>query len=282
MSVQAISAAFAVQGVTPSEKLVLLALANYADAEGRCWPSQSRLARDTGLTDRQIRRVFVSLMTAGLMSKQERRRPDGYRASDVITLTISPDTMSGSVEPHRTFQPDLTGHLSPISPDTMSGPTTLEPSENHQIEPSVERTLMRAAHTDGFERFWSAYPSKVGKRDAEKAFAKAVKRIDSPDPPAVMLTAIERAAQGRRWLEGYIPNPSTWLNQDRWEDQPDERSDHQLQRPTDARRADTESRRDAWAEEIAERNGLQPEPDDGGTPRPDGNGLRYLRLAHTG
>lgn len=139
MSVQAISAAFAVQGVSPSEKLVLLALANYADAEGKCWPSQARLALDTGLTDRQIRRVFVSLIEAGLMTKKERRRPDGYRASDVITLTLSPDTMSASEEPHRTFGDDLTGHLSPISPDTVSGLTTLEPSENHQRDVVVER-----------------------------------------------------------------------------------------------------------------------------------------------
>lgn len=282
MSVQAISAAFAVQGVSPSEKLVLLALANYADAEGKCWPSQARLALDTGLTDRQIRRVFVSLIEAGLMTKKERRRPDGYRASDVITLTLSPDTMSASEEPHRTFGDDLTGHLSPISPDTVSGLTTLEPSENHQREPSLERAQVRAARNDGFERFWSAYPSKVGKRDAEKAYAKAIKRIDSPDPPAVMLAAIERAAQGRRWLEGYIPNPSTWLNQDRWEDQPDERPDHHRQRPTDARRADTESRRDAWAEVLAERDCLQSEPDGRGASQSDGDGARYLRLAHTG
>ena len=140
MSVQAISAAFAVQGVTPSEKLVLLALANYADAEARCWPSQARLARDTGLTDRQIRRVFVSLMAAGLMTKQERRRPDGYRASDVITLTISPDTMSASEQPHRTFEPDLTGH----HVRTHYVRTVREPSDR-----TVSRTRAGARCTHG-------------------------------------------------------------------------------------------------------------------------------------
>jgi hypothetical protein len=134
MSVQAISAAFAVQGLSPSEKLVLLALANFADADGRCWPSQARLAHDTGLTDRQVRRVFVSLIAAGVMTKKHRRRADGYRASDMITLTIFQDTMSSKGKPYRTFQDDLTGHLEPILPDTVSYPTTLEPS----VEPSVE------------------------------------------------------------------------------------------------------------------------------------------------
>lgn len=132
MSVQAITAAFAVQGVSPSEKLVLLALANFADGDNRCWPSQARLAHDTGLTDRQIRRVFVSLIEAGLMNKAHRRRADGYRASDMITLTISPDKKSTKEKPYRTFEADLTGHLEQFSPDTVSDLTTLEPS----VEPS--------------------------------------------------------------------------------------------------------------------------------------------------
>ena len=36
-----------------------------------------------------------------------------------------------------------------------------------------------------------------------------------------MIKAVERAQhEDKRWLEGYIPNPSTWLNQRRWEDEP--------------------------------------------------------------
>lgn len=278
MSVHAISSALHIRGVSPSEKLVLLVLANYADEGGCAYPSHRRLADETGLSDRTILTVMKTLEARGLLFRKERRRPDGSRSSDLITLTMGGETISprGENDCAEVGKPFRGGG------EVVSPLTTFEPSSNHQEEPSTERALVRAARNDGFERFWSAYPSKVGKRDAEKAYAKAVKRIDSPDPPGVMLAAIERAAQGRRWLEGYIPNPATWLNQDRWEDQPDERSDHQRQRPTDARRADTESRRNAWAEVLAERDGLQPEPDVGGSPRPDGDGARYLRLAHTG
>jgi hypothetical protein len=278
MSVQAISAALTITDVTASEKLLLLVLANYCDESFRCFPSQARLARETCLSDRTIRSTLVALEAKGRLTRVERSRPDGSRSTDLITLQLGAETISGGAE----AASGGVGKPFPGGAEAASGLTTFEPSSNHQEEPSEKRALVRASRNDGFERFWSAYPSKVGKRDAEKAYAKAVKRIDSPDPPGVMLAAIERAAQGRRWLEGYIPNPSTWLNQDRWEDQPDERSDHQLQRPTDARRADTESRRNAWAEVLAERDGLQPEPYDGGTPGPDGNGPRYLRLAHTG
>ena len=34
-----------------------------------------------------------------------------------------------------------------------------------------------------------------------------------------MLVAIDRQRAGRKWQEGIIPMPSTWLNQRRWEDE---------------------------------------------------------------
>lgn len=71
----------------------------------------------------------------------------------------------------------------------------------------------------GFERFWSAYPKKVGKDAAAKAFAKR-----KPDDAllATMLTAIERQRASPAWTKDdgqFIPNPATWLNQGRWQDE---------------------------------------------------------------
>lgn len=70
-----------------------------------------------------------------------------------------------------------------------------------------------------FARFWSAYPKKKSKGDAEKAF-KAIK----PDEQlvATMIATIERAKKSEDWLkEGgkYIPYPATWLRAKGWEDE---------------------------------------------------------------
>jgi hypothetical protein len=69
-----------------------------------------------------------------------------------------------------------------------------------------------------FREFWSAYPKKIGKGAAEKAFKKA-------KPTALlsakMVQAIERQKASQQWQKNggqFIPNPSTWLNQKRWED----------------------------------------------------------------
>jgi hypothetical protein len=70
-----------------------------------------------------------------------------------------------------------------------------------------------------FERFWSAYPRRVGKRAAAKVFAKL-----RPDEEllGVMLAALERQGNSDQWRRDggqYIPHAATWLNGRRWEDE---------------------------------------------------------------
>lgn len=69
----------------------------------------------------------------------------------------------------------------------------------------------------GFDRFWAAYPKKVGKGAAEKAFSKAPINGHLAD----VLSALDRQKQSEQWRRDggqFIPNPATWLNQRRWED----------------------------------------------------------------
>lgn len=88
MSVQAITAAFAFEAPSPNAKLVLLALANYADEEGICYPSVKKLVELTGLSERAVRYALQALVDAGAMDREQRRRADGTRTSDRYTLHI--------------------------------------------------------------------------------------------------------------------------------------------------------------------------------------------------
>ena len=69
-----------------------------------------------------------------------------------------------------------------------------------------------------FDEFWSVYPRKVGKKDARRAFDKALKAADAE----TMIRAVKAQKQSGQWLREngrYIPNPATWLNQGRWDDE---------------------------------------------------------------
>ena len=106
MSVQAIAFAFAAQGLSPTEKLVLLALSNYADENMRCWPSQRRLAHDTGLSARCVRTTLAKLSEKGLIEREARERDDGSRASDVVHLRFQgEERRAGGGEPRSGHEP---------------------------------------------------------------------------------------------------------------------------------------------------------------------------------
>lgn len=70
-----------------------------------------------------------------------------------------------------------------------------------------------------FDTFWKAYPSKVGKDAAKKAFAK---RKPTDELLGEMLKAIAEQKTSLAWIKEdgqFIPHPATWLNQGRWMDE---------------------------------------------------------------
>ena len=74
----------------------------------------------------------------------------------------------------------------------------------------------------GFDRFWQAYPRRLGKAEALKAWGKL-----KPDTRLLeaMLSTLTWQLESPEWTrEGgrFIPHPTTWLNQHRWEDEPPE------------------------------------------------------------
>lgn len=69
---------------------------------------------------------------------------------------------------------------------------------------------------DTFDDFWREYPRKVSKKDARKAWGRAVKI----ELPAVIIMGLKRQIPflESRPLE-FRPHAATWLNGERWEDE---------------------------------------------------------------
>lgn len=94
--------------------------------------------------------------------------------------------------------------LTLCEPPPAAQPTPLTPRPGKLHEPA------------GFVEFWVTYPRRQGKAAAVKAFAKALKSA----------TAEEIIAGARRYAEDpnrdptYTAHASTWLNHERWTDDP--------------------------------------------------------------
>jgi hypothetical protein len=74
----------------------------------------------------------------------------------------------------------------------------------------------RAGASSIFERFWAAYPIKAKKGYAQRCWDKAIKKA----PPEVIIRAAKRYAEDPNRVDAYTAHPSTWLNQERWTDDP--------------------------------------------------------------
>lgn len=89
-------------------------------------------------------------------------------------------------------------------------------------ENKVRDTKVSLDHPELFDRFWSLYPRKVGKGQAQAAWRAAAKKVD----PALIIEGLElhmpdltdKPAQ-------FIPHPATWLNGERWADELEQAGD---------------------------------------------------------
>lgn len=84
---------------------------------------------------------------------------------------------------------------------------------------SKSRVRERVEVDNGFDLFWNTYPRKVGKGKAEEAWIKNKPNVED------VLKTLSWQKQSKQWFKengAFIPNPSTYINQKRWLDEPTE------------------------------------------------------------
>lgn len=150
-----------------------------------------------------VAKSLTSIEAAGYLSR-ERTRGTGGKLGPVI-WTVS------DVPSPQPVLPDT------VLPDTDSPHPVKQPQRKYisNKEPIKENKYSIRRKND-FDLFWSSYPKKVGKKAAQKAFSHVKVPVET------LLTAIERQKCSAQWSRDngqYIPNPATWLNQGRWEDE---------------------------------------------------------------
>lgn len=65
-----------------------------------------------------------------------------------------------------------------------------------------------------FSTFWGEYPKKVERKKSEEKW----NRLSLEDQESI-LKDIPLRKKGKQWTAGYIPNPLTYLNGERWNDE---------------------------------------------------------------
>lgn len=186
----------------PTAKIVLLAIARYANGNGECFPSRETISADSCVPVRSVVRAIQWLEDEGYIRIVPRAG-----TSNFYVITSMEDDMPDD---------DTRANL---AHEVDSNITRLDFSKKNR-EKSNTTSCANLAHpldTPFFLAFWQAYPRHIGKGTARTAFSKAI-RIADPNEIVQGALAYARYVEEQGIDQQYIPHASTWLNAERWED----------------------------------------------------------------
>lgn len=153
-------------------------------------------------------------------SKYPEPKPALMKSSEIIGNQLISDEINGN----QMNTDEINGnHLNANVTVIQSNTNTIRIQSESESNPNTNTTPQTAV--DAFDVFWEHYPKKVGKGAARTSFAKV--RV----PIETLIAAIEQQKRSDQWKRGYVPNPATWLNQGRWEDQLEESRQFQTNNP---------------------------------------------------
>ena len=191
--------------------LILIILADHMGKDG-CFPSYQTVAERACATRRAVINHINELESQGLL-KRQKRATNGMSSSNKYTLNLENSGVNEVHqvvnEVHQGSERGSLGVVNEVHPET--------PIIKHPIKHPIKHTPKPPCE---FDDFYAAYPKKVGRAAAKKAWDKL-----NPQPALInriMLDIKNRVDQGH-WCTGqgkqYIPGPAPYLNQQRWEDE---------------------------------------------------------------
>lgn len=111
MSIQHQNLVFEARGLKGPEKLVLLAYANYTDGHGYCWAGVERIADDTGVSVRTVKRIRAGLLERGLLGTKRRfNRATGEAIPNLTRLNV--ELLRSLKRPDRSYDDNVVEAIS--------------------------------------------------------------------------------------------------------------------------------------------------------------------------
>jgi len=163
--------------------------------------------------------IFAERFEAGVeeaVSQRTKQRSSGAVRQARYRARHNDSDVTGDVtsDASQTLSQGSKQKVSPTPPSKTQPPNPiLEP-------PIVPHEKPKKPRLKGdFESFWLAYPRKVGKGAAKRAYDRALARAGD-EPGLTILDGLHRVRPF--WADPeFIPHPTTWLGRDGWLDEPE-------------------------------------------------------------
>lgn len=204
-------------GLSGARKLALLVLAHFSK-DGICYPSMQKIADCLEVSEGQARRLINELVDGGFVKKSIQ---DGRR-----TNTFQINTTPCMNAPLADMQP-----LQKCKPSENAGSTLADMQGGSYLynepikEPIKKDTNVSKENEGDFLEFWLPCVKKKAKPAALKAWQRMRKEKRTELSASELVELYNKAAEisiAEKGTKQFIPYPSTWINNDQWEDEIEE------------------------------------------------------------
>lgn len=176
-----------------------------------------------GLTQEQMAAILKAHLAADEAKKASKRANNAERQRRFKERKKQEQEVNGNADNALPCVTGVTGSPSdkesPQTPKEINSLSKENPPKGGQKKgsPDDQAALGHVWPADAWDRWYAAYPHKVGKGAAESAFEKI--RRSGKVPFDALMVGVERYIRSKPPHVDYC-NPATWLNQARWEDAP--------------------------------------------------------------
>lgn len=237
MSIKLMSQAWELR-LAPTDKLVLLALCDWANDAGYCFPSVATVARKTCISKRQCQRILKELVTEALVTVVGNHQ--GGAGSRRYKINLSPKQGGATGDGGDSLTPLTRAATTPVTPVSNTRDTHVARTvTNHQCEP-----LRSGGSLDALD--WTRLPQLD--QASRTLVAELLRSVDAAEHQSILdeLAGAIRAGvirgQWPSWFRGLVQRARVG------EFAPNHASSVQRDRQRSAREADEARKRRAEAE----------------------------------
>jgi hypothetical protein len=184
-------------------------------SRGQVICGRKTLSVETGLSEQTIRTCLSRLKSTSEITIKTTNR------FSVITINQYDTYQSLNGDNNKAVNQPANQQSTSNQPAINQQSTTNKNTKNIKNDKNTKphTPLQGEQYSEEFLIFWNIYPKKIGKGQAYRAWKK-IKGIAGLLPE--ILKAVELQSVCPQWKKDggqFIPNPATWLNGSRWEDE---------------------------------------------------------------
>lgn len=192
----------------PNAKLLYGEITALCNEKGYCWASNEYFAQQYNVGKSTIQRWLKTLEERGYITRDVKYKDNSNEIEARYIRIVS----EGSS--HKQGDPHLENRVTPHPKNEQDNTTVINNTFNKE---NSSKQVSSNTLEENFEKLWSLYPKKTGKKKALASYKRAIKKGITNKRIQTGIVKYKKYLSQNDWLQP--ADGSTWFNNERWDDE---------------------------------------------------------------